>query len=245
MRSMGDRTATAGEAFASSEGPGPPRAGPVVGLMRRIIAIVCAGIAVAASIPVLGGASDRVPLPTDAAVRVPAGMVEHTVTVQDVTGPHAARRRVRAELWLTRDRGRELVTDELTGEVVAETTAASGEIRVYEPELDRITVEHRRQLPFASAAYEAAAQRAALESGHTRKLREQIVGGRRALVTESPGGRTTTVVDAETYQLLERRTTLAGAVQTEHRTTELLPAGSPRAKLEMRPHPGAKVVQAS
>ena len=69
--------------------------------------------------------------------------------------------------------------------------------------------------------------------------------GRRALVTEAPGadGRST-VVDAETYELLERRTTLAGAVQTETRTTELLPAGSPRAKLAMRPHPGAKVVQA-
>jgi hypothetical protein len=212
--------------------------------MRRIIPVLGAGVAVAAVIPVLGGAADRVPLPTDAAVRVPTGMIEHTVTIQDVTGPRIAGRRVRSELWLTGDRGREVVTDVLTGRVIAETTASRREIRVYEPELDRITVEPRGGLPFASAAYEAASQRAALESGHTLEIGERTVRGRRALVTESPGGRTVTVVDADTYELIERRTTLAGAVQTEVRTTELLPAGSPRAKLDMRPHPGAKVVRA-
>ena len=49
--------------------------------------------------------------------------------------------------------------------------------------------------------------------------------------------------DAETSELFERRTAVAGTIQTETRTTELLPAGSPRARLSMRPHPGAKVVR--
>ena len=69
-----------------------------------------------------------------------------------------------------------------------------------------------------------------------------MVEGRRALVARSTDG-TVTVFDAQTYELLERRTALAGTVQTETRTTELLPAGSPRARLTMRPHPGAKVVR--
>ena len=210
--------------------------------MRRIVAALGAGVALAAGIPVLGGASDHVPAPTEAAFRVPDGMVEHTVTQQVVAGGHEPLRRVRSELWLARDRGRELVTDATSGQVVAETTAAGGEIRTYEPALDRISVEAHRELPFASAAYEAAAQREALESGRTHQLDERTVRGRHAIVARSREG-TITVFDAETYELFERRTAVAGTVQTETRTTELLPAGSPRARLTMRPHPGAKVVR--
>ena len=202
--------------------------------MRRIIAATLAGVALAATIPVLGGARDHVPVPADPEYRVPAGMVEHTVTELNVRGGG----RTRSDVWLTADRGRKLVTDAASGRVIAETTAADGVLRVYEREFDRVTVERARGLPFTSAAYEAAAQRAALESGRVRTIGERTVRGRRALVTRSDGG-TVTVVDAETSEVLERRT----ALQTEVRTTELLPAGSPRARLAMRPHPGADVVR--
>jgi hypothetical protein len=186
--------------------------------MWRIIAVLAVGVVLAAAIPVLGGASDDLPAPTDAAYRVPAEMVEHTVTVQVVAGGHEPMRRTRSELWLAGDRGREVVTDMDTGAVIAETTAARGVIRVYEPEHGRTTVERHAEMPFASAAYEAAAQRDGLKSGRLRKVGER--DGR--LVLRSREG-TVTVVDARTFQLFERRTTLPGAVQTETRTTELVP----------------------
>ncbi len=206
--------------------------------MWRIIAVLAIGVALAAGIPVLGGASDDLPAPTDAAYRVPAEMVEHTVTTQVVAGGHEPLRRTRSELWLAGDRGHEIVTDADTGAVIAETTAAGGEIRVYEPEQDRITVERHAGLPFASAAYEAAAQRDGLKSGRLRKVEERGDD----LVLRSREG-TVTVVDARTYELLERRTTLPGAVQTETRTTELLPAGSPAVRLAMEHHAKAEVVR--
>jgi hypothetical protein len=210
--------------------------------MWKIIGAGATGVALVAGIPVLGGASDHLPVPTEAAFRVPQEMVEHTVTLTVVAGSHEATRRTRSELWLARDRGRQLVTDAATGGVIAETTAAAGEIRTFEPGLDRVTIEAHRGLPFASASYEAAAQRDALESGRMSKVGERTVRGRRALVMRSREG-TVTVVDAETYELYERRTTLPGTVQTETRTTELLPIGSPRARLTMRSHAGAKVVR--
>ena len=242
MRGMGDKTGGPQEGFAPSEDPGPLRSRAVVRGMRRIIAVLVAGVSLAAGIPVLGGASDRLPAPTDRAFRVPDGMIEHTVTLQVVAGGHEPLRRVRSELWLARDRGHELVTDVDNGQVIAETTAGAGEIRTYEPELDRISVEAHRDLPFASAAYEAAAQREALKSGRTHQIDERTVRGRDAIVARSSAG-TITVFDAVTSELFERRTAVAGTIQTETRTTELLPAGSPRARLSMRPHPGAKVVR--
>jgi hypothetical protein len=186
--------------------------------MWRIIAVLTTGVVLAAGIPVLGGASDDLPAPTDAAYRIPAGTVEHTATLQVVAGGHEPPRRTRSELWLAGDRGREVVTDADTGAVIAETTAAGGEIRVREPALGRTTVERQARLPFASAAYEAAAQREGFESGRLRKVEER--GD--TLVLRSREG-TITVVDARTFELRERRTTLPGAVQTETRTTELLP----------------------
>jgi hypothetical protein len=242
MRGMGDKTEAAEEGFAPSEHPGPLRPGTVVSTMRRIIPSLAAGVALAAAIPVLGGASDHLPVPTESEYRVPADMVEHTVTLQVVAGSHEVTRSLRSELWLARDRGRQLVTDATTGSVIAETVATSGEIRTFEPERNTITIESQRTLPFASAAYEAAAQRAGLESERTHKVGERTVRGRHALVLRSREG-TVTVVDAETYELYERRTMLPGTVQTETRTTDLLPAGSPRARLTMGPHPGAKVVR--
>jgi len=240
MRDTGDRTDAEREGFAPS--PAPLRSPSVVIAMRRIIATLGAGVALAAAIPVLGGASDHLPVPTEEEFRVPAGMVEHTVTLQVVADSHEATRSLRSELWLAGDRGRQLVTDAVSGRVIAETTATGGEIRTYEPQRNTLTVESQRTLPFASATYEAAAQRAGLESGRTHQVGERTVRGRDALVVRSREG-TVTIVDAETYELYERRTTLPGTVQTETRTTELLPAGSPRARLTMRPHPGAKVVR--
>src|SRR5215207_6447991 len=111
MRSMGDRTGTEYEGFAPCEHPGPLRSRKVVTAMRRIIAAAGAGVALAATLPVLGGAADRLPAPTDKAFRVPAVMVEHTVTLQVVAGGHEPTRRVRSELRLAGDRGRELVSD--------------------------------------------------------------------------------------------------------------------------------------
>lgn len=242
MRDMGNRTGTETEGFVPS--PGPVRSQSVVIAMRRSIAVLAAGVALAAGIPVLGGASDHLPAPTEEEFRVPDEIVEHTVTLQVVADSHEATRSLRSELWLAGDRGRQVVTDPGSGRVIAETTAKGGEIRTYEPELDTVTIEPQRKLPFASAAYEAAAQRAGLESGRTHKVGERSVRGRRALVLRSREG-TVTIVDAETYELYERRTTLPGTVQTETRTTELLPAGSPRARLTMRAHPGAKVVSAN
>lgn len=241
MRGMGDKTGGPQEGFAPSEDPGPLRSRAVVTAMRRIIAVLVAGVSLAAGIPVLGGASDRLPAPTDRAFRVPDGMIEHTVTLQVIAGGHEPLRRVRSELWLAGDGGHELVTDVASGHVIAET-AAAGEIRTYEPELDRISVEPHRDLPFASAAYEAAAQREALKSGRTHQIDERTVRGRDAIVARSSAG-TITVFDAQTSELFERRTAVAGTIQTETRTTELLPAGSPRARLSMRPHPGVKVVR--
>jgi len=135
-----------------------------------------------------------------------------------------------------------VITDANSGRLIAETTAAGGEIRTYEPALDRITVEAHGELPFASASYEAAAQRERLESVRTHEVGRRTVRGRRAIVARSREG-TVTIFDAETYELFERRTALAGTVQTETRRSELLPAASPRARLTMRPHPGAKVVR--
>ena len=103
-------------------------------------------------------------------------------------------------------------------------------------------MERHEELPFASAAYEAAAQREGLESGRIHEVGRRMVGGRRAIVARSREG-TVTIFDAETHALYERRTAVAGTVQTETRTTELLPASSPRARLTMRPHPEAKVVR--
>ena len=85
------------------------------------------------------------------------------------------------------------MTDVDNGAVIAETTAGGGEIRTYEPELDRISVEAHRDLPFASAAYEAAAQREALKSGRTHQIDERTVRGRDAIVARSSAGTITVV----------------------------------------------------
>ena len=170
-------------------------------------------------------------------------MVEHTVTLQVVAGGHEPLRRARSELWLAGDRGRELVTDADNGQVIAETTAADGEIRAYEPELDRITRRARTRAAVRLGGLRGGgAARRRSRAGALRKIDERTVRGRDALVARSREG-TITVFDAETYELLERRTTLAGAVQTETRTTELLPAGSPRARWRCDRHPSAKVVR--
>jgi len=194
------------------------------------------------------------PMPGDAKYAVPAGKVEHSVTVTEITGTKAVPSHTRHELWLSRNRARSVSTDVETGEVTAETVVTRGAIRMYSAETGRVTVERTRGLsiPFTSARFEAAVQRAYVEQGITKVTGETTVRGRRALVVESvpgkwrsdePASRTVAVVDAETYALYARTTTLpAGAfTQTETYETSTLGGGSPRVRFVMGKHTGAKV----
>ena len=184
--------------------------------------------------------------PTEA-FRVPSGMVEHTVTLQVVAGGHeaAAAPPLRAVAGRVTAATSSSPTS-ASGRVIAETTATGGEIRTYEPELEhphRRVPSRRCRSPRRPTRRRRSAT--ALESGRTHQIGERNVRGRDALVVRSREGTVTVVRRRDLPSCYERRTALAGTVQTETRTTELLPAGSPRARLTMRPHPGAKVVRTS
>ena len=196
------------------------------------------------------------PHPSDPAFAVPAGKVEHTVVVQRVDGANAIPSHTRTESWLGAQRSRTVVTDVRTGRITAETVATPTEIRIYSARDGVIRVERRRRpggLPQSSAAFEAAVQQAYVEQGIVRVVGEKVVDGRRALVTESVEGRwrsdepssvTTAVVDAETFELYERTTTLEGRFrQTQTLSSELLDASaaSTQRRMVMRRHRGAKI----
>jgi hypothetical protein len=201
--------------------------------------------------------SQNLPKPSDPAFLVPAGKVEHTVTTVRVVGSNAVPRHERIELWMTRDRTRNVITDVRTGKVVREITYRPGESRVYDAEKQTVTVMKERGTttpPWNSFLFEAAVQKAYIEQGITRVTGETTVRGRRALQVESvpgkwrsddPSSRTTATVDAETFVLYERST---GVPNGEYRQTEtydvfeqLDATGAVTARMAMGVHKGAKV----
>jgi hypothetical protein len=178
------------------------------------------------------------------AALVPAGKVEHTITVLKVEGSKAAASRERTERWLSRTHARTVVTDLETGKVRIVVTASPYETRIDDRETGKVTVRHHKRTapPYKPAAFEAEIQRGYLADGITRQIGEKLVDGRRALVLESvpgkwrssePQSRTVVTVDAETFALLERTTGLPNGEfsQTEvYDLVELLPANGKAAR---------------
>jgi hypothetical protein len=201
--------------------------------------------------------NQNLPKPNDPAFAVPAGKVEHTVTVVKVEGSNAVPRHERQELWMTRTRARNVIRDVATGKVTREITYRPGESRVYDAEKNTVTILRERGTttpPWNSFLFEAAVQKAYVEQGITRVTGETTVRGRRALIVESvpgkwrsddPSSRTTATVDAETFVLYERST---GVPNGEYRQTEtyevaeqLDASSAVTARMAMGAHRGAMV----
>jgi hypothetical protein len=226
---------------------------------RTTTSTIAAGVAaLALAAPAM--AADTLPLPSDARFDVSAGKIEHTVVIQQVSGSKAIPSHTKTVQWLSRDRAHTIVTDLDTGKVKAETVATRNEIRMYNADDRVIRVERRRKpggLPFNSFTFEQAVQRAYVEQGITRVVGERVVNGRKALVTQSVEGRwrsdepssvTTTVVDAESYTLLERTTTMPNGAftQTQQFPVSRVIDASPenvRATMAMKPRKHVKIVR--
>lgn len=213
--------------------------------------ITTIALALVAATPAAASVNRDLPKPDDPQFVIPAGKVEHSITVSEVSGSKAVPSRQRAELWLSRNRGRVVVTNLKTGRVTTEIVVTKQETRTFSAETGRITVRKTRRgegLPWNSARFEAAVQRAYVEQGITKVTGETTVRGRRAFVVESvpgtwvsdePGSKTVAVVDAETYELYERTSTSPGGEFTQTETTETS-YGAP-ARFTMSKHKGAKV----
>jgi len=210
-------------------------------------------LALVAASPAAAGVTPDLPRPGDAEYAVPVGKVEHTVTVTEVTGTKAVPSHMRQELWLSRHRARSVSTDVETGKVTAEIVVVGRETRMYTADTGRVTIQRtgRPSIPFTSSRFEAAVQRAYVEQGITKATGETTVRGRRALVVESvpgkwrsdePDSKTVAVVDAETYALYARTTTLPAGAFTQKETyeTSTLGGGSPQVRFVMGRHTGAK-----
>ena len=198
------------------------------------------------------------PAPNDPRRLVPAGQVEHTVSVRKVEGSKAVPSHERTERWLTRTHSRTVVTNLKTGKVRTEIVTSPAQTSIYDAEKDVLRVmrngKDAQTPPYNAVAFDAAVQKASLEHGYTRVIAEKQVGGRRALVVESvpgkwttdePESRTVITIDAETFRPLARTTDLSDGrfVQNDvFEVAELLPAGTKTAKarLAMAKHPGAK-----
>ncbi|CAA9509331.1 MAG: hypothetical protein AVDCRST_MAG53-2842 [uncultured Solirubrobacteraceae bacterium] len=220
-------------------------------LTTLTLALVAAG-------PAAAGLDDNLPKPGDARYAVPAGKVEHSVTVTEITGSKAVPRHTRHELWLSRNRARSVVTDMKSGKVTAETVITRKETRTFSAETGRVTVRKssRASTPFNSSLFEAAVQRAYVEQGITKVTGETTVRGRRALVVENvPGkwvsdrsdGKTVAVIDAETDALYARTSTLPDGAFTQKETyqTQVLQGASAHVRFAMGKHKGAKVQRIS
>lgn len=203
-------------------------------------------------------AAADMPSSDDAVFRVPAGQVEHTVTTVKVHGSRAAARHERQERWLSRTRAHVVVRDVRTNRLVTEVTWKPGETRIFDAKSNTLRISRTNaeddSPPYGALAGEAAIQKEYLAQGITRVIGEKQVAGRRALVVEGvpgqwrsdePGSRTTAVVDAETYQLYERSSTIGDGLFTQtvrHALTELVPASrAVTAKLAMRKKAGARI----
>ena len=226
---------------------------------KHLTTTLAAGAAVLGlAAPALG--QTNLPLPSDAKFAVPAGKIEQTVKIDQVSGPRAIASHTKTLQWLMADRSHTIVIDVPTGRVKAETVATPTEIRTYNADEKVIRVERRRRaggLPVNSFTFEAAVQKAYLEQGYTRVIGEQQVDGRRALVTENVAGgrwrsdpadtRTVAVVDAETHTLLERTTTHPRGEFTHtqqfpvNRVIDAAPENV-RATMTMKPRKNVRVV---
>ena len=228
-------------------------------MFRTHLAITLEVLGLAVSAAPAAAQLEGLPLPSDEVAKVPAGQIEHTVTTVEVKGSKAVPSHQRIERWMGRDRARQIITDARTGAVLSESTATPTAYRVFDAARNRVTVfRHDRRakgLPYNAASFEAAVQQAYVERGIVRVVGEQLVDGRRALVTQNvperwrsdaPENVTTAVVDAETFRLYERSTVAPDGSfsQTEdYEVLELLPAADARADLAMARHAGAKVVR--
>ena len=211
-------------------------------------------LALGAAIPAAAHVNHDLPRPGDPAYAVPAGRIEHTVTVTKITGSRAVARHTRNELWMTRNRARSVTTDVKTGRVTFEMVVTPTETRTYSAQTRRVTVRRTRRagIPWNSFRFEMAVQRAYVEQGITKVIGETTVRDRRALVVESvpgtwtsdrPDGRTIAVIDAETYALYERTSTLPNGTFTQKETfeTQELLSPSARVRFAMAKHQAAKV----
>ena len=72
------------------------------------------------------------PSAADAQFRVPAGKVEHRVTIVTVSGTKALASNERQELWLSATRSRMVVKNAVTGKVRVEIVDRPGETRIYD-----------------------------------------------------------------------------------------------------------------
>lgn len=216
--------------------------------------ITTIALALVAATPAAGHVSPDLPRPGDPAFAVPAGKIEHSVTVTKVSGSKARPSHTRHELWMTRNRARAVSTDVKTGQVTFEIVVSPTETRTYSAQTRRVTVQKTRRasIPYNSWLFEAAVQKAYVEQGITKVVGETTVGNRRALIVESvprrwtsdrPQGTTVAVIDAVTYGLYERTSTLPGGEFTQKETTEVQEflSPSPRVSFAMGPHKGAKV----
>ncbi len=226
-------------------------------MTKHLTATLVAGLATLGLATAPAGAAP-LPLPSDARYDVPAGKVEHRIEVEKVEGRNAVPSHTRTESWIADGRARVVVTNLRTGRLQAETVATRTEIRVYNAKDNVVRIERRKKaggLPFNTAAFESAVQRIYVEQGYVKVVGEKLVNGRRALVTQSVVGRwktdepasvTTAVVDAETFALYERSTSLRDEyTHSETITTEVLDASNPavKASIAMKKHPRAKVVR--
>lgn len=211
-------------------------------------------VAIVAATPAAAHVNDNLPNPGDAKYAVPAGKVEHSVTVMEVTGTKAVGSHMRHELWLSRHRARSITTDVKSGKVMRETVITRNETRTYSAKTRWVTVQKTRNagLPWNPSRFEAAVQRAYVEQGITKVIGETMVRGRRAFVVENvpdkwvsdqPDSRTVAVVDAETYELYERTTTAPNGEFTQKETTQtrILHGRSARGAFVMSRYKGAKV----
>jgi len=230
---------------------------PVVGGMNITTPILTTlAVALVAATSAAAHGNHDLPRPGDAQYAVPAGKVEHSITVTEVTGSKAVPSRTRHELWLSRNRARSVSTDMKTGKVTVEIVVTRKQTRMYSAETGRVTVRRNREasMPWNSSRFEAAVQRAYVQEGITKVVGETTVRGRRAFVVESvpgkwvsdePDSRTVAVVDAETYELYERTSTLPDGEFTQKETTvtELIRGAS--ARFAMSKHNAAKLRRAA
>jgi hypothetical protein len=211
-------------------------------------------LAVVAATPAAAHVGHDLPRPSDPAYAVPDGKIEHSVTVTEVTGSQAVARHTRTELWMTRNRARSVTTNVKTGRVTSETVITPTETRTYSAQTRQVTVRktRRAEIPWRSFLYEMALQRAYVEQGITKVVGETTVRDRRALFVESvpgkwtsdrPDGRTVALIDAETYALYERTSTLPDDTFTQKQTfqTQELLSPSTRVRFAMSKHAGARI----
>ena len=211
-------------------------------------------LALVAGTPAAAHDNHKFPNPDNPLYSVPAGMIEHSVTVSQVSGSNARPHHTRHELWMTRKRARAVTTDVKTGKVTFEMVITPTETRTYSAQTRRLTVQKTRRasIPYNSSRFEAAVQQAYVHRGITKVTGQTMVRGNPALIVESvpgkwtsdrPDGKTVAVIDAVSYGVYERTTTLPDGEFTQKETVELqeLLRPSPRVSFAMGKHPGAKV----